>query len=128
MIATEFTVKLVNRPGALADVTEILGDAAVSIAGGAGLGLPELALLKVVVDRPDEARKALDAAGISYSITDVLELVMPQKAGMLAHYAREVASAGINIESFYVTLAGKVIVGVDKLEPAQEIAREMGFG
>lgn len=126
-MTTEFIVALENRPGTLADLSEVLGNAGVSIIGGAGLGHGDIGLMKMVVDKPDAAREALDNAGVKYEAREVLNLIMPRRAGSLALYARAVANAGINIDSIYVTMEPSVVVGVDKLEAARNIARDMNF-
>jgi hypothetical protein len=40
--------------------------------------------------------------------------------------ARALANAGVNIDGVYVTFGGQVVLGVDKLTDAEEVARKLG--
>jgi hypothetical protein len=66
-MATEFTVILENRPGTLARLGTVLGDARVNIEAIHGNAREKSAIVQFVPDDQDKAAHALDTAGIAYS-------------------------------------------------------------
>lgn len=124
-MATEFTVMLEDRPGSLAKLGEALGEADVNIDAIQGMPLDGKGIVKFVPDNPDGAAKALNAVGIAYTTREVLMVDILDQPGTLGDVARVMSSAGINIDAVYVSLSGKVVLGVDDLAGAQEVAGGM---
>lgn len=124
-MATEFTVTLEDRPGSLAKMGEALGEADVNIDAIQGMPLAGKGIVKFVPDNPDGAAKALNAVGIAYTTREVLIVDILDQPGTLGDVARVMSSAGINIDAVYVSLSGKVVLGVDDLAGAQEVAGGM---
>ena len=124
-MATEFTVMLENRPGSLAKMGEALGEADVNIDAIQGMLLDGKGIVKFVADNPDSTAEALNAAGIAYTTREVLIVDILDQPGTLGDVARVMSSAGINIDAVYVSLSGKVVLGVDDMAGAQEVAGGM---
>jgi hypothetical protein len=73
----------------------------------------------------DKAALTLDAAGIAYSKREVLVVRVLDEPGMLGDVALVMSKAGINIDSVYVTTRGHIVLGVDDLAGAIQVAAGM---
>jgi hypothetical protein len=124
--ATEFTVTLENRPGTLAELSEALGNAGINIDGLQGMPCEGRGVIQLVTNDPNGAAQALDGAGIQYTSRDVLLLNLVNEPGALARVTRAMADAGINVNAVYVTMGQGVVMGVDNLSAAQQVASELG--
>ena len=72
-----------------------------------------------------KAARALDAAGIAYRTRGVLIVRVLDEPGKLGDVALVMSQAGINIDSVYVTTRGHVVLGVDDLVGAIQVAGGM---
>ena len=124
-MATEFKVSLKNRPGTLARVGTVLGDADVNIVAIQGFSRGEGSVVQFVPTNPDKVVAALKAAGIPYTNREVLIVKVLDEPGMLGDVALVMTDAGINIDSVYVTTAGHVVLAVDDLDGAIQVAEGM---
>ena len=103
--AKQLTVSWENRPGTLAQIARVLGDAKVNILAFVTSTSGTEGALQVVVDNANKAKKALDGATLSYSEADVLHVELPNLPGALGSFAGTLASKEINITSGYATVA-----------------------
>lgn len=71
------------------------------------------------------AREALAAAGIPYTTREVLVVRVLDEPSMLGELALVMAKAGVNIDAVYVTTRGHVVLGVDDLAGAIQVAGGM---
>ena len=124
-MSIEFNVSLKNQPGTLARLCTVLGDARVNIDAIQGISQGEVSLVKFVPNNPDKAAEALKAAGIAWTQREVLFVQVLDEPGMLGDVALVMANAGINIDSIYVSAAGHVVLGVDDLAGAIQVAGGM---
>jgi hypothetical protein len=124
-MAIEFNVVLEDRPGTLARLGSVLGDAGVNIEAIHGMSREGRGFIHFVPNDPDKAAQALNAASISYTRREVLIVKVLDEPGMLGDVALVMARAGINIDSVYVTTRGHVVLGVDDLVGATQVAGGM---
>jgi hypothetical protein len=124
-MATEFTVILSDASGTLAHLGQALGEGAVNIEALQGNTRSGEGLVCFVPDSPDRARRALDAAGFRHTTREVLIVRVLDEPGALGQVALVMATAGINIDSVYVTTKGHVVLGVDDLPGAIHVAAGM---
>jgi hypothetical protein len=124
-MAVEFKVTLQDTPGTLARLGMVLGDAGVNIQAIQGTSREGRGFIQFVPDDPDKAARALDAARIAYSRRDVLVVRVLDEPGMLGDVALVMSKAGINIDSVYVTTHGQIVLGVDALAGAIQVAAGM---
>jgi len=122
----ELTVLCENRPGTLAHVAKVLGDAKVNILSFLTTTSGTQGSVQVVVDNVNKARKALEGAALSYSEENVLHAELPNVPGALASFAGKLASKEINITSGYATTAkgskkASVVVAVSDLDKASRV-------
>ena len=123
--ATEFRVVVENRPGTLAQLGSALGEAGVNIEAIQGTSHEERGFIHFVANDPEKAGQALDAAGILYTKREVLIVRALDEPGMLGNVALAISKAGINIDSVYVTTRGHIVLGVDDLAGATQVAGGM---
>ena len=124
-MAVEFKVTVQDTPGTLARLGMILGEAQVNIEAIQGTSREQKGFVQFVPNDEDKAARALDAAGVVYSKREVLVVRVLDEPGMLGDLALVMAKAGINIDSVYVTTAGHIVLGVDDLAGAIQIAGGM---
>src|SRR5215470_6894075 len=122
---TEFSVSLKNQPGMLAQLGAVLGDASVNIDAIAGSSREGTTHVQFVCNAPDRAAQSLQAAGIAYTTRDVLVVRVLDEPGTLGDVGLVMAKAGINIDSIYVTTSGHLVLGVDDLAGAIQVAGGM---
>lgn len=100
---TEIVVEVHDKPGALADIGEILGAADVNIVTAAVFTHRGKGLIHLVVDDASSALAALKRADISVDdVRDVMSVTLEDRPGELGRYARSLADAGVNISTLYI--------------------------
>ena len=124
-MALEFKVTVQDTPGTLARLGAALGDTGINIEAIQGTSREGKGFIQFVPDDPDRTAVALDAAGIAYGRRDVLVIRVLDQPGMLGDVALVMSRAGINIDSVYLTTSGHVVLGVDDLAGAVQVAAGM---
>ncbi len=124
--AKQLTVSCENRPGTLAHVARVLGDAKVNILSFLTTTSGAEGSVQLVVDNANKAKKALDSAGLSYTEGDVLHVELPNLPGALGSFAGKLAAKDINVTSGYATTAkgsrkAGVVLGVSDLDKAARV-------
>ena len=121
----EFRITLEDKPGELAQLGTTLGDAGVNIEAIQGMSRRGSTYVQFVPNDAEKAAKALDSAGTAYEKREVLVVKVLDEPGMLGDVALVMSEAGINIDSAYVTTKGHVVLGVDDLPGAIQVAGGM---
>jgi len=122
-VAVDFTVILEDRPGELARLGEVLGDAGVNIGGlaaftGEGRGVIHVLIADDAVGRAGEALKAANI-GVADE-REVLVVDVVDRPGTLGELTRQLAAANVNIDLAYTTFGGvKIVIATDDLESAR---------
>ena len=97
----QLSVFIENKPGRLAEITEVLAEAGVDIRAISVADTSDFGILRVIVDRPKEAVIALKEHGMTVSLTNVLAVGIPDEKGAFAKVIRMLANAGIDVEYMY---------------------------
>ena len=120
----DLAVALDNRPGALAEMGDVLGRAGVSIEGGGAFVVNGLGVAHFLFNDGDTARNALEAAGITVlREREVLVQRLSQaEPGQLGKITRRMAEAGVNIEVLYSDHDHQLILVVDDFEKGQAVS------
>ena len=124
-MATEFQVIIEDKPGTLAGLGSVLGAASVNIEAIHGISFEGKSVVQFVPNDPDATARALDRGEIAYTRREVLIVRVLDQPGMLGDVALVMSTAGININSVYVTTRGHVVLGVDDLAGATQVAAGM---
>lgn len=121
----EIIVTVDDRPGALADLGELLGRSGVNIETLTATTHNGLGIIHLVVDDGDEASEALRSNGYKVeSSRPVMVATVEDRPGELGRYCRRLADAGIAISAAYVAKRGggetEMIFAVDDLASARK--------
>ena len=101
MKVEQISIFLENKSGRLAEVTGILAAAGVNIRALSLADTAEFGILRLIVDRNDQAKQALKDGGFTVGKTEVVALEVPDRPGGLAQILRALDVAGINVEYMY---------------------------
>ncbi|MEX2221317.1 MAG: ACT domain-containing protein [Candidatus Rokuibacteriota bacterium] len=104
---TQLTLSLASRPGTLAAVARTLADAGVNITALSAAETSGRGRIRLLVNNPVQAKRALRKAKYRFSEDPVFALRLRNKSGALARVAARLAKARINIRSIYATTAGR---------------------
>jgi hypothetical protein len=116
--ATQLSVFLGNRPGALARVCAELAAAEINIHALATSDTIDHAVVRMVVSDPTKALMILGERGVLALENDVLMIESNNKPGTLGTIAERLARAGINIEYAYLASSPKSEHGLMILRPS----------
>jgi hypothetical protein len=105
MFIKQLSVFVENKSGRLAEITAILAKANIDIRALSIADTTDFGILRLVVDRPDEAEKTLREAGLTVTLTDVLAVGIPDKPGGFASAMKVLAAENIGIEYMYAFVA-----------------------
>ena len=120
----DVAIQLEDRPGALADMGEVLGRAGVSIEGGGAWVVDGRGIAHFLFADGEAARQALEAAGIRVlEVRDVIVQRLHQGVpGQLGKLTRRMGEAGVNIQVLYSDHDHRLILVVDDTAKAQAVA------
>ncbi len=125
MTTKQFEVSILDKPGEIARLAEVLAKNAVNIRGiSTDLG-KSLPVVHVITDDEASARRVLKSGGFDFIESEVIVISMSDKPGELSKITKKLAKAGINIESMFIlgpkTSDVQVAVGVDRRQKAQDM-------
>ena len=98
---TQISVFLENKEGKLARVLRILEEANINIRALSLADSTDFGMLRMIVDKPAAAQKALEANHALVSLTDVVGVVVPDRVGGLGGLLADLAADGISLEYMY---------------------------
>ena len=115
-------VFLGNKAGRLGEVTKALAQAQINIRALSIADTADFGILRLIVDKEAEAIKALNDAGFTTRVTEVVAVEIDDKPGGLAKVMELFQKKNINIEYLYASLEGKEgkAVVIFKLEDHQK--------
>jgi hypothetical protein len=114
----QLSVFLENRPGRLAEMARVLGEAGNNMRTFVLADTAEFGVARIIVDHPHAARRALEDAGFGVKLTEVIAVEVPDRPGGLAEVLDALGGADINVEYGYcfVEPNGDVAVDVFRVE------------
>jgi len=104
MIIKQISIFLENVSGRLAEVTRLLAKNGINLRAMTIADTADFGILRVVVDKPDDALKALVGGGFTAKETDVLAVEVEDKPGGLSKVMEIFKENKVNIEYLYVSL------------------------
>ncbi len=113
MIIKQLSVFVENKKGRLVAITDALSKADVDISALSLADTSDFGVLRLIVDKPDEAKAALKEEGVVVKITDVVAAVMDDQPGGLSGILRILEEANVDIEYLYACIGkttGKALV------------------
>ncbi len=118
---TQLTLTLQSKPGVLAKVARALADAGVNITALSAGDRSSSGKLRIVVNNPGRAKRALRAAKLRANEEPAFVVRLRNKPGTVARVAER-----INIKSAYATTAGRsgaVVLTVSSPAKARRLLR-----
>jgi hypothetical protein len=100
-IQRQLTVFLENQPGMMDQICSIMRDIEVNILAFTLFGTVDHGVLRMIVDRPLDALRALGEKGILVIDTDVIEIQADNKPGALEDVTAVLSKAQVNVEYGY---------------------------
>jgi len=101
MKITQISVFLENRKGRLRDVCSLLGDNDINIRALTIAETESFGVLRIVVDKSDQAVKLLKENGFVANLTDVVAVEVGDKPGGLSAVLKILADKDVNVEYMY---------------------------
>jgi len=97
----QLSIFLENKSGRLTEVTEALASASINISAFSVADTTDYGILRMIVNKPEQAEQLLKAKGLSVHITEVIGLVVPNEPGGLHRALQILSSEGISVEYMY---------------------------
>ena len=101
MKITQISVFLENRKGRLFDACSLLGSNGINIRALTIAETEDFGVLRIVVDKTDQAIKCLKENSFVANITDVVAVEVADKPGGLAAVLKKLSENNVNIEYMY---------------------------
>lgn len=125
MAVKQISVFLPNKPGILAKFSKALLENNINMKAMTVSETADKGLLRMVVDKTDDAIKLLKKQNYLVVVEDVLAVEIPEKPGGLYDIAEILGEHDINIEYIYSSTLVKaeslIVLKVDKIEKAIEV-------
>jgi hypothetical protein len=116
MNVKQLSVFIENKAGRVSEITDVLGTHDVNIRGFSVSDTADYGIVRLIVDLPEMAKEALEAAGFTVKVSDVVCLNLPDHPGGLASVLKVVAEAGVNIEYVYSLISTYVVINVADID------------
>ena len=125
----QLTVFLPNEPGMLIRVSRALGGAGIQVMGIMVADSSDFSCVRLLVDRPLEARRLLADGGFQVELSDVLVIEVPDVPGGFATALNKLASAELNVGYVYTANVGGRVLDVVRVtgEPVRVKLASIGF-
>ena len=125
----QLSVFVENKPGSLMEVTSKLTEAHINIRAVASFDTPEFGFLRLVVDKPTEAKGYLTERGFVVRVNDVIGAELEDKKGNLNQMLAVLAENSINVRYIYsfVIREGRapvLVFSTDDYEKAASILKD----
>lgn len=101
MLVKQISVFLENKSGRLADVTRTLADNNINICALSIADTTDFGVLRLIVNKPEEAEKILSENEFTVSCTNVIAIGVEDKPGGLAKALDVLQQNNISIEYMY---------------------------
>jgi len=101
MLVKQISVFLENKSGRLAEVTRVLGSNNIDISALSIADTTDFGILRLIVNKPEEAEAILKDNGFTVSCTSVIAIAVPDEPGGLAAALDVLDEEGIGIEYMY---------------------------
>jgi len=128
MILEQISVELLNQPGEMSKVSDLLGEERINIRGICASPTNGQSVIRLVVDNSEKAIKVLTSHGYKIKVEKVIAVETPDHPGGLNSVLKPLKDAKINVEYLYPFIGrfqsnAVIILGVDKIDEAIEVLR-----
>ena len=133
MIIKQLSVFIENRPGRLAEITDIIARNNINMRALSLADTSNFGILRIIVNDAHKVEKILKENEITVSITSVISICVEDRPGGLAEILKKLAEQNIDIEYMYAFVSkqadGKayVIMRIEEDFKAMEILKNAGY-
>jgi hypothetical protein len=132
MKITQLSVFLENKPGRLQHILQVLADKGINILTLTIAEVTDFGILRLILDKPEEAFLALRSEQITCTRTDVMAVVIEDQPGALFQLIEAFTRRQINIEYMYAFLGRHgsrptMVFRFEDLALAQEALQQEGY-
>ncbi|MEG1997012.1 MAG: amino acid-binding protein, partial [Clostridiales bacterium] len=113
MAMRQISVFVENKPGRMAKITAVLAAGNIDIRALSLADTNDFGILRMIVDKPDQAVTCLKGANITVSITEVIGIGISDTPGAFSYALEKLGAVGIDVEYMYAFLSrdsGKAFV------------------
>ncbi len=107
MSVKQISVFLENRPGALCEMTRVLGENAIDMRAFSLAETSDFGIARVIVDEVYKTTTVLKEAGFINSVSSVLAVAIPDVPGGLSGVLKVLKEAEVNVEYIYAFVGGR---------------------
>ena len=101
MKVEQISIFIENKSGRLAEITRILGDAAINIRALSLADTADFGILRLIVNDVERAKAVLKEKGFTVNKTEVIAVEVPDQPGGLSSILQILDTARINVEYMY---------------------------
>jgi hypothetical protein len=106
----DFAIQLTHRPGEIARVAHALARKDVNLKSVAAMAVHNQGLMHIIAEDVESARSALREGNIPFEESEVVTVLLENKAGELEDVAAKLSNAGVNLlATFVVGLDGDLV-------------------
>lgn len=131
MMVEQISIFLENRIGRLGEITNILAEAKINIKALSLADTSEFGILRLIVDKTDEAQTVLKQNGVTVGRTNVVAVEVSHSPGGLNSILHLLQSKSINVEYMYGfpyrQKEAIMVFRFDRSELAVEILQQNGI-
>lgn len=132
MSIQQLSIFVENKQGGLAEITGTLAQHHIDIRALSIADTTDYGILRLIVNRPEEAVEALREEHAAVTLTDVLAVKMPDQPGGLNQIVQLLSEAGVSIEYMYAFLSPAVgeacmVFRVLDNEKAEDVLEKAGY-
>ena len=132
MTVKQISVFLENKPGKLADFTDVLSKNEIDMRALSLAEAEDFGIVRIIVDDVYNASTVLKDAGYVFSITKVLAVAIPDEPGGLYKVIRTLGDNDVNVEYMYAFTTKKegvayMIFRVQNNKKAVEVLQKNGI-
>ncbi|MGI6094661.1 MAG: ACT domain-containing protein [Lachnospiraceae bacterium] len=128
----QLSVFIDNQPGSLMKVTHILRQKDINLRAISTFDSPEFGILRMIVDRPEEAKKALEEQHMMVRVGRVLAVELADEPGCLNQMLEVLADGNVSVNYIYSYIsetnhAPVMIFHTAYQEEARQLLNRHGF-
>lgn len=132
MSIKQLSVFVENKSGRVADICNVLAEHHINMSALSIADTSEFGVARIIVDKPEEAKKVLSESGVIVKVTEVIGVAIDDKPGGLAAVLGLLRDGGVSVEYMYAFLPkmrehAMVVMRVSDPEAAQNIFAANGI-
>ncbi|MDO4272992.1 MAG: ACT domain-containing protein [Eubacteriales bacterium] len=132
MTVKQISVFLENKPGRLAEFTDVLSQNGIDLRALSLAEAEDFGIVRIIVDDVYKTSTVLKEANYVFSITKVLAVAIPDEPGGLSKVIRVLGDSDVNVEYMYAFITRKkglayMIFRVEDNQKAVHVLQQSGI-